>query len=136
MARAQVLRAAHALVSFDTIFSTTADRIERRIRVAGIPVAVRIWPSAYTWHWGDKTLPETTEESGRPYERGVPMEDYITHQYVDAHVTVQPRVDVTYAAEFSVRGGAWQPVDGTVTIDGSPASLRILEARPMLTGAD
>jgi hypothetical protein len=123
------------LVNFDTIFSTSADQITPSIRVAGIPVRVRIWPSAYTWHWGDETEPVSTEEPGRAYERGVPMEDYITHQYVDADVTVKPRVDVTYAAEFSVRGGVWQPVNGTVTIDGSSASLRIVEARPVLTGA-
>jgi hypothetical protein len=124
------------LVNFDTIFSTTAERVERTITVAGIRVGVRIWPSAYAWHWGDESDPMTSEEPGRPYEAGLPMDSYITHQYVDADVTVEPRVDVTFAAEFRVRNGAWQPVDGTVTIEGLPASLRIVEARPVLTGSD
>ncbi len=123
------------LVNFDTIFSTTADEMTRSITVAGIPVRVRVWPSAYTWHWGDDSDPLPTAEPGRPYEKGLAMDEYITHKYVDAGVTVQPRVDVTYSAEFSVRGGDWQQVDGTVTIDGAPVSVRVVEAKPVLTGS-
>jgi hypothetical protein len=43
-------------------------------------------------------------------------------------------VAVTYSARFRVDGGAWQDVDGTVTIDGPPASLRIAEATAVLSG--
>jgi hypothetical protein len=62
------------------------------------------------------------------------MDSYITHQYTDANVTVHPRVDTTYSAEYSVDGQPFQPVIGTVTIDGAPVSLQVVEARPVLTG--
>jgi len=65
------------------------------------------------------------------------MRSYITHEYVDARVVVRPQVDATYAAEFSLDGGpTWTPVGGTVTIDGTTASLRVVEARPVLVGSD
>ena len=64
------------------------------------------------------------------------MTDYISHQYTDAQVTVQPRVDTTYSARFRVNGGAWQDVAGTVTIDGAPVELRVVEAQPQLVADD
>ena len=63
------------------------------------------------------------------------MNSYITHQYTDADVTVHPSVDTTYSAEYSVDGGPFQPVIGTVTIEGDAAGLRVVEARPVLTGS-
>lgn len=123
------------LVNFPTIFSTSADVIARSIRVAGIPVEVRISPSTYTWHWGDDSTPEPTAEPGRPYADGVPMSDFVTHEY-DATGAVAPRVDVTWAAAFRVRGGAWQEVGATVTIPGAPTALEVVEAAPVLVGAD
>jgi hypothetical protein len=122
------------LVNFETIFSTDVDGIRRRLTVANIPVDVRIWPSSYTWHFGDDAT-RTTADGGRPWAAGVPMEDFLTHIYDDAGVSVQPSVDVTYAAEFRVRRGAWQPVVGTVTVDGASTNLRIVEARPVLVGS-
>jgi len=122
------------LVNFETIFSTDVDGIRRRLTVANIPVDVRIWPSAYTWHFGDDAM-LTTADGGRPWAAGVPMDDFLTHVYDDAGVSVHPSVDVTYAAEFRVRRGAWQPVVGTVTVDGASTNLRIVEARPVLVGS-
>jgi hypothetical protein len=124
------------LVNFDTIFSTKASEMRRSLTLAGSEVAVHIWPSGFAWHWGDGSQPLQTSDAGRAYDQGVPMEDYITHQYVDANVTVRPRVDVTYFAEFRVGNGAWRPVLGTVTIPGRHVALRIVEARPVLVGPD
>jgi len=122
------------LVNFDTIVSTRPASMQRRLSIAGIPVLVRVWASSFSWHFGDDSEPLSTTESGRRYERGLPMDSYITHQYTDANVTVHPRVDTTYSAEYSVDGQPFQPVIGTVTIDGAPVSLQVVEARPVLTG--
>jgi hypothetical protein len=122
------------LVNFDTIFSTEAEPFERTVRLLGREVRLRIWASSFSWHFGDDSEPLSTTEAGRTYQRGLPMDSYISHQYRDADVTVHPRVNTTYSAEYSVDGQPFQPVIGTVTIDGVPATLRVVEARPVLTG--
>jgi hypothetical protein len=43
-------------------------------------------------------------------------------------------VDTTYSADWRVNGGAWQPVNGTVTIPGAPVALDVVEASPTLVG--
>lgn len=122
------------LVNFDTIFSTDAKPFERTVRLLGREIVLRIRPSSFSWHFGDDSEPLSTAEPGRAYRRGLSMDSYITHQYTDANATVHPRVDTTYSAEYSVDGQPFQPVIGTVTIDGAPVSLRVVEARPVLTG--
>lgn len=122
------------LVNLDTIFSTEAESFQRTVRLMGHEVRLKIWASSFSWHFGDGSEPLSTADAGRRYQRGLPMDSYITHQYKDAHVTVHPRVNTTYSAEYSVDGGPFQPVVGTVTIDGAPVSLRVVEARPVLTG--
>jgi hypothetical protein len=122
------------LANLDTIFSTTTGDLDRTITLLGREVHLRITPTAYTWHHGDGSS-QTSDWPGRAWEEGVAdMGAYLTHAYSDAHVTVRPSVDVTYAAEYRVGNGPWRPVDGTVTIEGPPSALRILEARPVLTG--
>jgi len=99
-------------------------------------VQLKIWPSSFHWEFGDtETL--TTDHAGRPYEPGIPMSTYITHQYADAGIRVQPSVDTTYSAEYSLNGGrTWTTVDGSVTIAGRSSNLRVVEARPVLVGSD
>ncbi len=121
------------LVNFDTIFSTEAAPFDEAVTLLGHQIRLRIFPTAYVWHF-DQGASETTDWPGKPYERGVPIEEYITHQYVDADVTVTPRVDVTWGAEYSVDGGEWLDGPGTVTSTGPEARLRIVEAKPVLTG--
>ena len=70
-----------------------------------------------------------TSDPGAPY----PAKD-ITYRYAEAGRTVSPRVDVTYTARFRVNGGAWQDIDETVTITGPEGSLRVSEARAVLSG--
>jgi hypothetical protein len=122
------------LVNFDTIFSTESDPFRRTVRLLGHEVVLKIWASSFRWQFGDG-LALATDHPGRTYEHGLPMNSYITHQYTDADVTVHPSVDTTYSAEYSVDGGPFQPVIGTVTIEGDAAGLRVVEARPVLTGS-
>ena len=58
----------------------------------------------------------------------------ITHKYLQKG-EVAPSLDTTYAAEWRLQGsGAWQPVQGTVTIAGQPSALQVLTATPTLVG--
>ena len=122
------------LVNFDTLFRTEAEPFTRTVRLVGHRVDLEITPSSFTWRHGDGTA-QTTASPGRAFRRGVPMEEYVSHRYEDAHVTMRPAVDTTYSARFRVDGGPWRDVDGTVTISGSGVDLRVVEGRPTLVGA-
>jgi hypothetical protein len=118
------------LVNFATIFYAEPETFERTVTLLGFSVDVRAEPSSYRWVFGDGQV-ATTAEPGAPY----PAKD-VTHKYADAHVTVYPRVDVTYQVQYRVDGGAWQSLEETVTAQGPPTSLRIREATPVLSGGD
>jgi hypothetical protein len=115
------------LVNFATNFYTERGDLTRSVTLLGRTVDLRITASSYTWHFGDGST-ATTSEPGAPY----PALD-VTHDYRKAG-RVTPSVDTTYTAEFSVDGGPWRPVDGTVTIPGAPVGLRVLTATPTLVG--
>lgn len=121
------------LVNFETIFSTDADSFRRTVRLLGHRVQLDITPTAYVWSYGDGTS-ETTSEPGVAWEEGLPMSAYLTHVYEDAHVTMRPKVAVTYGARFRVDGGPWREVSGTVTSEGAPVDLRVIEGRATLLG--
>lgn len=124
----QIQPADRTLVNFETNFYAVPETFERTVTLLGQRVDVRATPTQFAWDFGDGAV-EETETAGMPYP-----DLQVTHAYSDADVTVAPRVDVTYAAEFRVSGAAWQDIPEAVTISGPPSSLRILEATPVLSG--
>ncbi len=117
------------LINFDTIFFTDAEPLTRNITLLGQRVRLEIRPSRFEWVHGDGTT-RATSTPGAPY----PAKD-VVYRYDDAHRTVQHRVVVTWSAEYSLNGGALQPVNGTVTTTGPATPLRIAEASPALSGS-
>ncbi len=113
------------LVNLETIFSTQAQEFTRTIGLLGHRVDLQIWPSRFEWVTGDGA-DFATDWAGRPWEKGVPMGEYITHLYDDA-ADVTTRVDTTWTAKYRVDGGSWQDVGGTVTIEGEPFDLAVLQ---------
>lgn len=126
----QVQPADATLVNFDTIFYTEPQPFDHSVTLVGFDVRVVAEPVSYGWSFGDgATL--TTGIPGAPY----PAKDVI-HRYDDAHVTVEPSVDVTYQVRYSVDGGEFQQLETTLTAQGPPTGLRIREATPLLAGTD
>ncbi len=121
------------LVNLDTIFRTEAEPFTERVRLLGQRVDLRIEPTTYTWRHGDGTSSQS-DWPGMAYEKGVPIERFLTHRYLDADVTVRPSVDTTWSATYRVNGGAWLEVPETVTMSGSSVALRVIEATPTLVG--
>lgn len=121
------------LVNFPTIFSTQAAEFTESLVLLGYRVDLRISPASYTWVHGDGTR-QTTDSPGRAWSKGVPMSEYISHEYEKTAKDLGVRVDVTWTADFRVDGGAWQPVNGTVTVTGPEEQLDVLEADPLLVG--
>jgi hypothetical protein len=121
------------LVNLDTIFSTQAEGFTRTIGLLGHRVDLDITPSEFRWVNGDGTV-QVTDWAGRPWAKGTPLGEFITHRYGDADKSVQPRVDTTWTARYRVDGGPWRDVGGTVTISGDPFDLAVLSAQPHLAG--
>ena len=79
------------------------------VEMFGQSVRVRATPVKYVWDFGDGTV-LTTSFPGRPYpSRDVSMRYVGQGWYEVSLVTV-------FSGEFSVNGGAWQPIDGTVQV--------------------
>ena len=115
------------LVNFETNFYTDAAAFDRSVTLLGQSVDLRLYPVAYTWVHGDGTS-ATGDDPGAPYP-----DLRVTHVY-EHKGRVTPRVDVTWAADYRLPGTPWRPVDGTVTVPGTPQPLRVLEAQPNLVG--
>lgn len=121
------------LVNFDTIFSTSNEPETTTITLLGQSLDLEAGATSYEWHHGDGST-QTTDWEGKPFEEGTPMSEFISYRYLDAFETVEPSVDTTWSARYRLNGGPWQPVAGTVTIEGDSASLRVVEGQPNLVG--
>ena len=116
------------LVNFDTIFHVDATPLHRTLTLLGQRVELAIKPSTYRWVHGDGTT-SVTHTPGAAY----PAKD-VVHRYQQAHVTVRQHVEIVWTARWSLNGGAYQDVDGTVTTVGPATALRVAEATPVLSG--
>ena len=85
---------------------------------------VRIRPSvrSFTYSFGDGSGAGPTSDAGGVYPSGG-----IRHTYLSSG-SVPVSVRASYTGDFSVDGGAWEPVDESVTIGGPPTGLRVREA--------
>jgi hypothetical protein len=122
------------LVGLDTILSTEAEPFTEVLTLLGQRVELAIEPAQFTWVHGDGTS-QTTDEPGVPYTEGRPMSDYVAHRYAAVAEQLALRVDTTWSARFRVNGGPWQDVGDTVTIEGPPVGLEVVEAEPNLVGS-
>ncbi|MBN9492552.1 hypothetical protein J0H33_04305 [bacterium] len=81
--------------SSDTLASTTVD--------------VQVQPVTYRWSFGDGTTIET-DSLGRPY----PDESDVQHVYEQSSLasggSFSITIEVSFAAEYRVNGGAWEPL--------------------------
>lgn len=125
---AQVQPAERTLVNLETIFFTEPQTISLDLTILQQAVDVVATPTTYRWVFGDGQV-ATTTTPGAPY----PSTE-VTHRYLDADVTVQPHVEVSYTARFRVGAGAWQSIPEAVTTVGPPTSLEVTEATPLLSG--
>jgi hypothetical protein len=121
------------LVNLPTILSTDAAAFTESVTLLGQSVTLDITPVSYRWVHGDGTE-QTSDWAGVRYAKRRPMGAYLSHTYLRADHGLPARVDTTWSARFSVNGGPWQPVPDTVTIEGAPVDLEVVEASPILVG--
>jgi hypothetical protein len=116
------------LINFDTIFRVEATPLDRTLTLLGQRVDLRIVPSTFRWVHGDGTTAVTTTP-GAAY----PAKD-VVYRYQQAHVTVMQHVEIVWTARWSLNGGPFQDVTGTVTTVGPEHAMRIAQATPALSG--
>jgi len=116
------------LINFDTIFYVDAQPLHRTLTLLGQRVELAITPSTFRWVHGDGTT-GVTHTAGAAY----PAKD-VVYRYQHAHTTVRQHVEIVWTARWSLDGGPFQDVDGTVTTVGPETPLRVAEATPALSG--
>lgn len=114
------------LVNFKTNFYATGGAgFTRTITLLGQRVTLKIAVDHYDFRFGDGGH-LTSTEPGAAYPQLTN-----THEYLRKGV-VHPSMGTTWTADYRVNGGAWQAVDGTVTVHTAPQRLEVVEARPVL----
>jgi hypothetical protein len=88
------------------------------------PVAIRATPTSFHWDLGDgNTI--TTTTPGNPFPAETISATYTQEGWYDITLTT------TFAGQFSVAGGPWQDIDGTIEVTSDPVPLysKSLESR-------
>ena len=98
------------------------------ITLLGTPVQVRATPVNYTWDYGDGSDPVTTDDPGAPYP------DLTTWHEYERPGDVAITLTTTYTGQYSVAGGLYLNIPGTVDITSAPVPLELLRATNRLTG--
>jgi len=94
------------------------------IELLGTPVSVRAIPTSYHWDLGDgNTI--TTTKPGKPFPDEEVSSTYRYEGWYDVTLTT------TFRGEFSVNGGEWQDIDGTIEVASDPVEIfsKSLESR-------
>jgi hypothetical protein len=122
----KVQPAGRTLVNVPTILFTDPDPVRETVTLLGREVDVEATPTRYTWHHGDGTT-RTTTRPGRPY----PAKD-VTHTYRRTADDLRVRVDTTYTVRYRIDGGDWTDLGTTLTANGTPTTVDVDEAAPVL----
>lgn len=88
------------------------------------PVSVRATAQSYHWDLGDGNTIDT-EKPGKPYPSEEISSTYAYEGWYDVTLTT------TFTGEFSVNGGEWQPIEGTIEVESEPIEVysKSLESR-------
>ncbi len=116
------------LVNFATNFYTeNTAPTSQTVTLLGQRVVIEATPETYTWNYGDGQS-ESTHSAGAAYPALT-----VTHDYTQAE-RFRPSLDTTYAGRYRVNGGPWVTIPATHMVPGVAESLRVIEAKPVLTG--
>ncbi|GAA1491382.1 PKD domain-containing protein [Brachybacterium sacelli] len=111
-------------VNMDVVLYATGESQMLQTELLGTPVAVRAVPTEYEWDMGDgNTL--VTSDPGKPFPSRDVATTYSSEGWYDITLTT------TFTGQFSVDGGEWQDIVGTVTVESDPVELfaKSLESR-------
>ena len=129
-------RAPHTLKNYNTNFWADPNPQEFTRTINGQNVVLRATPVSYTFDYGDGATLGPIPYPG--YQLGADVWDQPTdtsHRYTepgDYHFTLT----TTYRGEYSVEGGPWQVIDGTVSRTSDPQLVRVWRTKVGLVADD
>jgi len=126
------------LVNLQTVLwaDTPADRNLGTVTLLGTyRVALRVHVQHVAWAFGDGAT-EVADGPGLPYRKGehcttVTCPGHFGHVYATTG-TMTITEQVTWSGQYSVNGGGWQVVAGTVDGPAATAQVTVLQARGVL----
>ena len=104
------------------VYATTPEPTTLRTTVMGLDMVIALYPTSYTWDFGDGTVVGPTSDPGGPYPN-----------LTNSHVYRKPgnyavTMTTTYRAEYAVNDGAAQPVTGQSAVSSPASQLRLYSA--------
>ncbi len=125
----------HTLKNYHTNFWADPNPQEFTTTIAGRVVQVRATPVLYTFDYGDGTSKTTTNPGYRLGDDIWDEETPTSHQYKEAK-DFTFTLTTTYRGEYSVEGGPWQVIDGTVEQTGEGQLVRVWQTKVGLVAGD
>ncbi len=130
---------------FPTLFWTSGDPQTTDHVLLGTPVRLKITPVSYSWNFGDGSAGLNTAYPGIAHDKvNHPLQKlrgetdpakyrpYVIHRYERAGQTCHTSVTITYRGQYSVQGGVWNDIDGTIDRTSPPRALATVEYRSQL----
>ena len=125
------------LVNIETVLwiASASERRLGTVTLLGRRVEIRAHIDRVTWRFGDGAS-ATTTGPGTAYTDRHPCRTkqcpgYFGHTYTDTGSTTITAA-LTWTGQFSVDGGAWQTIPGTVTAAATSTTIDVKEARGVL----
>ncbi len=125
------------LVNLPNVLWSDFTGYEHDTDIQNADVRLKFTPVKYTWNFSDdKSL--TTTEPGKPYDpdltdRVDQVEDQypVTHRFTDTgKATIS--LTVVINGQYSVNGGTWQPITGSLQATSPNVAITVYEARGQL----
>jgi len=103
----------------------------------GAPASVRFTPAGYRWTYGDGASSTTGTRGSSWAAAGLPeFSTTATSHVYDEVGTYQPSAEVSWAAEYTLDGTTWVPVEGTLPLPAPPLSGVTTDPSTVLVARD
>ena len=116
-------------VHMTNVLHTDPEAQELSTELLDTPVAIRATPESYHWDLGDgNTI--TTTNPGDPFPSETVSATYSQEGWYDITLTT------TFSGQFSVDGGEWQDIEGTIEIASDPVPIYSKSLESNLVNSD
>lgn len=106
-------------------------------QLLGLPAEVRFTPVEFLWDFGDGTTLTTSDGGATWSELGQPeFSDTATSHVYGQRGKYELALQVSFTAEYSVGGGGWTPVAGTLLVDSGSFDVAVGGAGTVLVDRD
>lgn len=121
------------VVGLPTNFYATGGTHVEHGDLFGLAASVRFEPQQWTWNFGEGSTLSSATPGGSWRDLGLDeFEETATSHVFTERGDYTITLEIEYRAEYRINGGAWVPVDGTLTVASDPITARALQASTVL----